>query len=82
MRKSPMVRLLNLWFKHGARPDVESALVSGFNLISIDTWLEVIPQIIARIHTGQTKVRRLIHDLLEKVRQTLGFSTSLYCFVY
>ena len=36
-------------------------------LVSIDTWLVVIPQIIARIHTNNNTVRLLIHHLLVKV---------------
>ncbi len=35
--------------------------------MSIDTWLLVIPQIIARIHTHNTDVRKLIHNLLVKI---------------
>eukprot|EP01083_Nonionella_stella_P022317 61746_1 len=66
-RLQDVLRLLNLWFKHGAKREVEQALVAGFNTISIDTWLVVIPQIIARIHTGQPQVRRLIHELLSKI---------------
>ncbi len=62
-----ILRLLTLWFKHGARPEVELALVDGFNTISIDTWLDVIPQLIARIHTAQPVIRRLIHELLARV---------------
>ena len=90
-----ILRLLTLWFSHGAAPDVEKALEEGFQHVSIDTWLVVIPQassnnqrgclqatpvphmqsagkqavlhvaqVIARIHTTQAVVRRLIHSLL------------------
>jgi hypothetical protein len=45
----------------------QAALVDGFNSISIDTWLDVIPQLIARIHTPQPPIRRLIHELLTRV---------------
>jgi FKBP12-rapamycin complex-associated protein len=62
-----ILRLLTLWFKYGARPDVEAALIDGFNSISIDTWLDVVPQLIARIHSPQPPVRRLIHELLTRV---------------
>eukprot|EP01113_Clastostelium_recurvatum_P006582 TRINITY_DN1298_c0_g1_i1.p1 TRINITY_DN1298_c0_g1~~TRINITY_DN1298_c0_g1_i1.p1 ORF type:complete len:2380 (+),score=927.36 TRINITY_DN1298_c0_g1_i1:62-7201(+) len=61
------LRLLTLWFKHGAQKEVEAALMEGFNTVSIDTWLQVIPQIIARIHSPVNPVRRLIHDLLNNV---------------
>lgn len=44
-----ILRLLTLWFSHGAAPDVEAALQEGFGHISIDTWLVVIPQV--SLHT-------------------------------
>ncbi|EGC32838.1 protein kinase, atypical group [Dictyostelium purpureum] len=59
------LRLLTLWFKHGAQKEVEAALMQGFNTISIDTWLHVIPQIIARIHAPVLPVRRLLHELID-----------------
>lgn len=62
-----ILRLLTLWFAHGAAPDVEAALQEGFGHVSIDTWLAVIPQIIARIHTSSVAVRRLIHSLLVRI---------------
>eukprot|EP00004_Rigifila_ramosa_P027283 TRINITY_DN882_c0_g1_i1.p1 TRINITY_DN882_c0_g1~~TRINITY_DN882_c0_g1_i1.p1 ORF type:complete len:2377 (-),score=590.06 TRINITY_DN882_c0_g1_i1:39-6899(-) len=61
------LRLLTLWFQHGATKDVEQALKEGFSSVSIDTWLEVIPQLIARIHSPVVPVRRLIHELLTSV---------------
>jgi FKBP12-rapamycin complex-associated protein len=51
-----ILRLLTLWFNWGSAPDVEEALQEGFGLVSIDTWLGVIPQIIARIHTNNPQV--------------------------
>ena len=62
-----ILRLLTLWFNHGAAPEVEAALVEGFGHVSIDTWLAVIPQIVARIHSNSTPVRSLIHQLLVRV---------------
>eukprot|EP00878_Enallax_costatus_P008272 GHUV01008648.1.p1 GENE.GHUV01008648.1~~GHUV01008648.1.p1 ORF type:complete len:2405 (+),score=620.50 GHUV01008648.1:939-7217(+) len=62
-----ILRLLTLWFTWGSAPDVEAALQEGFGLVSIDTWLVVIPQIIARIHTNNPQVRNLIHSLLVRI---------------
>eukprot|EP00879_Flechtneria_rotunda_P007003 GHRR01007352.1.p1 GENE.GHRR01007352.1~~GHRR01007352.1.p1 ORF type:complete len:2075 (+),score=775.15 GHRR01007352.1:2-6226(+) len=62
-----ILRLLTLWFTWGSAPDVEAALQEGFGLVSIDTWLVVIPQIIARIHTNNPQVRNLIHNLLVRI---------------
>jgi len=64
-----VLRLLTLWFRYGSRPDVEAALVQGLDALSIGTWLEVIPQIIARINSPDRRVRKLIHHLLLRVGQ-------------
>ncbi|ORZ30937.1 armadillo-type protein [Catenaria anguillulae PL171] len=58
------LRLLTLWFKYGNLQDVHLTIVEGFKNITIDTWLQVIPQLIARIHAPSPNVRRLIHQLL------------------
>ncbi|KAJ7623177.1 phosphatidylinositol 3-kinase [Roridomyces roridus] len=58
------LRLLTLWFKFGAHDDVSQAINSGFRVVDVDTWLEVIPQIIARIQTPHANVRRDIHNIL------------------
>ena len=64
-----VLRLLTLWFAHGHRLDVHSAMSSGFNKVSIDTWLDVIPQLIARIHTSNPRMNTLLHELLCRVGQ-------------
>lgn len=62
-----ILRLLTLWFNHGAAADVQAALQEGFQQLNIDTWLVVIPQIIARIHSPVPAVRNLIQALLTRV---------------
>jgi len=61
------LRLLTLWFKYGAVPAVNEAVQRGFTSIPIDLWLSVTPQIIARIHSPTTLVRRSVHLLLNRV---------------
>ncbi len=58
------LRVLQLWFKFGNEENIEAALAEGFATVSIDNWLQVIPQIIARIHSPVASVRRLIKELL------------------
>ncbi|KAF4524829.1 hypothetical protein B566_EDAN014311 [Ephemera danica] len=58
------LRLLTLWFDYGQWSSVYEALVEGLRSIEIDTWLQVIPQLIARIDTPRAQVGRLIHHLL------------------
>ncbi|XP_041377661.1 serine/threonine-protein kinase mTOR-like isoform X2 [Gigantopelta aegis] len=58
------LRLLTLWFDYGHWPEVYEALVEGIKTIQIDNWLQVIPQLIARIDTPRGLIGRLIHQLL------------------
>lgn len=61
------LRLLTLWFAHGAHQEVTHAVTTGISSVSIDTWLEVIPQLIARINQPNRLVRDAIHNLLVDV---------------
>ncbi|XP_040292611.1 serine/threonine-protein kinase mTOR-like [Bufo bufo] len=61
------LRVLTLWFDYGHWPDVNEALVEGTKTIQIDTWLQVIPQLVARIDTPRPLVGRLIHQLLTDI---------------
>ena len=35
---------------------VQQLLLAGFDAINVETWLLVVPQLIARIHTNEPKV--------------------------
>ncbi|KAJ2896944.1 phosphatidylinositol 3-kinase-like protein [Zalerion maritima] len=61
------LRLLTLWFTHGGNQEVNSAVTDGFGTISVDTWLEVIPQLIARINQPNRRVQQSVHNLLADV---------------
>ncbi|KAG8529931.1 uncharacterized protein KY384_005412 [Bacidia gigantensis] len=61
------LRLLTLWFAHGSHHEVNAAVLEGFNDVSIDVWLEVIPQLIARINQPNARVRSTIHRLLAEI---------------
>jgi FKBP12-rapamycin complex-associated protein len=62
-----LLRLLSLWFKYGAYREVDAVMVDGINAVSIDNWLQVVPQLIARIH--KSSVRDRMHDLLCRIAQ-------------
>ncbi|MFS7952510.1 putative non-specific serine/threonine protein kinase [Helianthus anomalus] len=64
-----ILRLLTLWFNHGATAEVQTALQRGFQHVNINTWLVVLPQIIARIHSNNHAVRELIQSLLVRIGQ-------------
>ncbi|KAK5092938.1 phosphatidylinositol kinase-related protein kinase tor1 [Exophiala xenobiotica] len=61
------LRLLTLWFAHGGHHEVNAIVNEGFTSVIIDTWLEVIPQLIARINQPNAKVRQAVHRLLAEV---------------
>ncbi|CAL5358145.1 unnamed protein product [Camellia sinensis] len=65
-----ILRLLTLWFNHGATAEVQMALQKGFEHVNINTWLAVLPQIIARIHSNNHAVRELIQSLLVRIGQS------------
>eukprot|EP01064_Diplonema_japonicum_P019905 TRINITY_DN2882_c0_g1_i3.p1 TRINITY_DN2882_c0_g1~~TRINITY_DN2882_c0_g1_i3.p1 ORF type:complete len:2463 (+),score=482.32 TRINITY_DN2882_c0_g1_i3:61-7449(+) len=62
-----ILRLLTLWFLHGTHQSVETAVSEGFNLIKLDVWLLVIPQIIARVHTKDNRIAGLVGQLLRRI---------------
>lgn len=58
------LRLLTLWFTFGGVPEAAQAMHEGFSLIKIGSWLEVLPQLIARIHQPDKVVSRSLLSLL------------------
>lgn len=75
------LRLLTLWFTYGFKREIETAIkevrsvrceaftyvAQGFDIINIDTWLAVIPQITARINIPLRNVRNAIIQLLSNL---------------
>lgn len=61
------LRLLTLWFTFGGIPEATQAMHDGFNLIQIGTWLEVLPQLISRIHQPNQLVSRSLISLLSNL---------------
>ncbi|KAJ2885848.1 phosphatidylinositol kinase- protein kinase tor1 [Coemansia asiatica] len=61
------LRLLTAWFNYSEHESVAQAVLDGFNTVSIRTWLQVIPQILARIHIQFESTSRLIKQLLVEV---------------
>eukprot|EP00730_Choanoeca_flexa_P003522 TRINITY_DN11433_c0_g1_i2.p1 TRINITY_DN11433_c0_g1~~TRINITY_DN11433_c0_g1_i2.p1 ORF type:complete len:1412 (+),score=409.66 TRINITY_DN11433_c0_g1_i2:447-4238(+) len=61
------LRLLTLLFTHGSHTDVVNTFASGLGTVPIDTWLQVIPQLIARIQIRDHHIRGLLQELLLQV---------------
>ncbi|VEU23256.1 DEKNAAC104384 [Brettanomyces naardenensis] len=58
------LRLLTLWLNFGGIDDVAEAMQEGFQMVKIDTWLDVIPQLISRIHQPDPVVSKSLLGLL------------------
>ncbi|CAF1149527.1 unnamed protein product, partial [Adineta ricciae] len=43
------LRLLTLWFEYGQYREVHETLVEGIRTVPVEVWLQVLPQLIARI---------------------------------
>eukprot|EP00300_Choanocystis_sp_HF-7_P014320 c18647_g1_i1.p1 GENE.c18647_g1_i1~~c18647_g1_i1.p1 ORF type:complete len:738 (-),score=200.72 c18647_g1_i1:144-2357(-) len=75
--------LLTLWFTHGDKPEVDRTLKEGIGSIAIETWLQVVPQLIARIEMPNDRIRNSVHDLLSRVAkehpQALVYSLAVSC---
>nr|ODN92931.1 atypical/PIKK/FRAP protein kinase [Cryptococcus depauperatus CBS 7855] len=61
------LRLLTLWFTYGYSSGVTAAVSQGLPTVNIDVWLEVIPQIIARIQTPRQSIQQLLVQLLQDI---------------
>ncbi|KAJ2745782.1 phosphatidylinositol kinase- protein kinase tor1 [Coemansia sp. BCRC 34301] len=61
------LRLLTVWFSYSEHESVVQAVFESINYIPLQTWLQVIPQILARIHIKSESTSRLIKQLLAEV---------------
>ena len=58
------LRLLTLWFEYGQYREVYEALSEGVRTVPVEVWLQVLPQLIARIDSQKPLVPQLIRHLL------------------
>lgn len=61
------LRILTIWFEDGYDEQIRSAIEEGIKTVSIETWLQVIPQLIARVDMPHIPVAKLIHTLLTDI---------------
>jgi serine/threonine-protein kinase mTOR len=62
-----VLTLLRLWFRYGSDPALSDVFNRGFLQSAPDCWLEVVPQLIARLYTPHVLVRKGIEKLLIRV---------------
>eukprot|EP01088_Endostelium_zonatum_P000895 TRINITY_DN1115_c0_g1_i1.p1 TRINITY_DN1115_c0_g1~~TRINITY_DN1115_c0_g1_i1.p1 ORF type:complete len:1488 (-),score=370.97 TRINITY_DN1115_c0_g1_i1:54-4517(-) len=76
-----VLRLLNITFNYAHFKVVEDAIYEGLNIVSIETWLQVIPQLIARIHIPVPAISNILTQLLirlgEKHPQALVYPLAV-----
>jgi hypothetical protein len=62
------LRLLTLWFAHGSRKQVTDVLAVELEKVSTESWLGVLPQLIARlVHITTPSILSLLQKLLIKI---------------
>lgn len=73
------LQFLTLWFTYGVKREVEKMVRGGFEVIPIDTWLHVLPQIIARLHMRnvRTAIDHLLTLILQRHPQALVFPIAV-----
>lgn len=62
-----VLTLLSLWFRFGSHMVLSKRFMTGFNSLDPIRWLEVVPQIIARLHTPSPVLRCGIEELMTRI---------------
>jgi FKBP12-rapamycin complex-associated protein len=62
-----MLCILSIWFRYGKMTKVCEAIETGLRSVHVDTWLGVLPQLIARIDHPEKNARELLHMLLTRL---------------
>lgn len=66
-RLEDSLKVLTLWFRYGGYSNMHHEFNRGFEDTNITRWLEVVPQIIARLHTPYTVVQKGVKRLLTRI---------------
>ncbi|KAI1717889.1 FAT domain-containing protein [Ditylenchus destructor] len=78
-RLDDTLRLLMLWFDYGERPEVLKQLNESLKEVPLESWLEVMPQLIARLdsqyNTGLL-VKQLVIDISKVHPQAVIYSLT------
>lgn len=61
------LRLLTLWFDNPTDSKVNEAFSIGMKKVPVETWLQVLPQLIARVHNPKNQVNYLLQELLTDI---------------
>ncbi len=76
-----MLNFLTCLFQYGEQPDIAYVINQCVESVPIETWLGVLPQLLARIHLNNPSIRSVLHPLLvrlgEKHPQALMYPLSV-----
>lgn len=67
IRLQDILRLLTLWFRYGGVTQVNASINAGIAAAEVDLWLDVIPQLFARLHSPNQSVRSTVRSLLVRI---------------
>ena len=62
-----LLLLLNIWFKAGIEKSIDKLMNEKIDIISLDSWFLVIPQLLARINVTNPLIRNTLITLLKKI---------------
>ena len=62
-----LLLLLNIWFQVGMEESIDKLMNEKIDIISLDSWFLVIPQLLARINVTNPLIRNTLISLLKKI---------------
>ena len=62
-----LLRFLTLWFNYGDNDEVLAKIQESFDKIELISWIDVVPQLMARFDIPKTNIRNSIHTLLMRI---------------
>ena len=62
-----LLLLLNIWFQVGMEESIDNLMNEKIDTISLDSWILVIPQLLARINVTNPLIRKTLILLLKKI---------------
>jgi len=58
---------MKIWFRQGNYQQINDIVRDGIDKINLRVWINVIPQLIARIDIKEAMIKQLLIDLLERL---------------
>jgi FKBP12-rapamycin complex-associated protein len=62
-----LLRLIDIWFSMGEKQEIDDLINKAINKIDMDSWLLVIPQLLARVVVIEERIKNSLVKLLKKI---------------